>query len=85
MQVSFADVKTISALRLCLRVEEHTSGHYHLKELNYKQSFVEDGQTLAPNVIIYLDMTKVINGTMPIEGDEYDFTAGGYQYSLLDQ
>ena len=75
VQVLLADVKTIGALRLSLQGdEEHTTVHYHLKQLNFKQSFFKDGQTLAPNVTIHLDMTKVINETMPIEGEESDFT-----------
>ena len=74
VEVTLDDPKTIGAVRLGLYGKKHQSDHFHLKEMNFNQSFFKDGQVLAQNLPIQLTMTKVINQTTPMIGEESDFT-----------
>ena len=73
VQIDIADVRTIGALRLGLTGHGHTDGHYNLEDLHFYRTFSKDGQILARTLPIPLAVTKVINETKPIEGEEADF------------
>ena len=75
VQVTLADAKTIGALRLGLTGAASIAGRSTLKALNFSQSFALDGQLLASNLPIALDMTKVINETLPMTDEQSDFAA----------
>ncbi|UJR32395.1 hypothetical protein I4U23_019857 [Adineta vaga] len=70
VQILLEDVKTIGALRIGLVANGTESERFNLKELNFYQSFFKYGQILAQSLPITLHITKVINETLPITGDE---------------
>ncbi|CAF3684936.1 unnamed protein product [Rotaria sp. Silwood1] len=74
VQILIDDVKTIGALRIGLYGHGNESQHYRLKELNFYQSFSKIEQLLAQNLPIALALTKVINETLPMIGEESEFS-----------
>ncbi|CAF2822836.1 unnamed protein product [Rotaria sp. Silwood2] len=70
VQILIDDVKTIGGLRIGLYGHGNESEHYRLKELNFYQSFSKIGQILAQNLPIALALTKLINETLPMVGEE---------------
>ena len=75
VQILIADVQIMGALGIGLSGNGSKSEHYQLKTLNTYQSFAKSGQVLAQNLPITLSLTKVINETKPMTGDESDYTA----------
>ena len=75
VQITLADTKTIGALRVGLEGAGANTGRSTLKVLNFSQSIALDGQLLASNLPITLQVTKVINQTLPMTGDQSDFAA----------
>ena len=67
------DIQTICALRIGLSVDGSESEHYRLLPLNFHQSFFKMGQTLAQNLPIILDLSKIVNETYPMSGKEVDY------------
>ncbi|CAF0880425.1 unnamed protein product [Adineta ricciae] len=70
IQVSAEDVKTVGALRIGLYANGNETDQYHLKELNFYQSFFKFGQVLSQSLPITLDITKIINETLPISNEK---------------
>ncbi|CAF1203378.1 unnamed protein product [Rotaria sordida] len=74
VQITLDQIQTIGALRIGLSGDKHEEELYKLKELNFYGSFSKNGSVLAQTLPISLVLTKVINETIPIEGEESDFT-----------
>jgi hypothetical protein len=74
VQIFLADIQTIGGLRIGLSGPEDENEHYNRRELNFYQSFYKTGQILAQTLPIILDITKVINETAPMVGEESDFS-----------
>ncbi|CAF3728793.1 unnamed protein product [Rotaria sp. Silwood1] len=74
VQVTLDQIQTIGALRIGLSGDKQEEELYKLKELNFYESFSQNGSVLAQALPISLVLTKVINETMPIEGEESNFT-----------
>ncbi|CAF0746604.1 unnamed protein product [Adineta ricciae] len=70
IQVSAEDVKTVGALRIGLYANGSETDQYDLKELNFYQSFFKYGQVLSQSLPITLDITKIINETLPIRNEK---------------
>ena len=73
VEIDIADERTIGALQLGLSGHGHVDGHYILEDLHFYRTFYKDGQILARNLPIPLAITKVINETRPMSGEESDF------------
>ncbi|UJR32396.1 hypothetical protein I4U23_019858 [Adineta vaga] len=74
VQILLANTQIIGALRIGLSGAGHEDANYNLKELNFSQSFFKYNEVLAQNLPISLDITKVINETVAMVGEESDFT-----------
>jgi hypothetical protein len=74
IKIILDDIKTIGGLRIGLYGNEYEIEHYNLKELNFYQSFSKSGYILSQSLPIDLDITKVINETFPMIGEESDFS-----------
>jgi hypothetical protein len=74
VQIFLADIQIIGGLRVGLYGPGNESEHYNLQELNFYQSFFKTGEVLAQNLPIVLDITKVINETAPMVGEQSDFS-----------
>jgi hypothetical protein len=74
VQIFLADIQIIGGLRVGLYGPGNESEHYNLQELNFYQSFFKNGEVLAQNLPIVLDITKVINETAPMVGEQSDFS-----------
>ncbi|CAF1040639.1 unnamed protein product [Rotaria sordida] len=74
VEITLAGIQTIGALRIGLSGHSHEDELYHLKELNASQSFSKNGSLLAQTLPVALSLTKVINETLPMEGEEGNFT-----------
>ena len=70
VQILIADIQTIGALRMGLSGPESEGEHYELRQLNFYQSFFKTGQILAQNLPVTLHLTKVVNETYPMIGEE---------------
>ena len=73
VRIYIADSKTIGAIRIGLFGEKDECGSYSLKQLKFYQSFFNIGQILARNLPIAVSLTKVVNETLSIDGDESAF------------
>ncbi|CAF3967020.1 unnamed protein product [Rotaria sp. Silwood1] len=73
VQISAEDPKTIGGLGIGLSGHGHKSERYTLEELHFYQSFSKDGQMLAQDLIVNLALTKMINETKPMGGEESQF------------
>ena len=73
VQILIADIQTIGALRIGLSGHGMEDEHYELRELHFQQSFSKPGQILAQNLPITLDLTKVVNETFPMIGEEPNY------------
>jgi hypothetical protein len=74
VQIFLADIQTIGGLRIGLSGPGDENEHYNRRELYFYQSFYKNGQILAQTLPIVLDITKVINETAPMIGEESDFS-----------
>ncbi|CAF2978724.1 unnamed protein product [Rotaria sp. Silwood2] len=74
VQITLAQVQTIGGLRIGLSGGKHEEEFYQLKELNFYGSFSKNGSVLSQTLPVSLELTKVINETIPIEGEESHFT-----------
>jgi hypothetical protein len=74
IQVFVADTKTIGGLRIGLSGPGYGNGSYTLKELNFYQSFSQNGAILAQNLSVIFAITKVVNETKPLVGEESVFS-----------
>jgi hypothetical protein len=73
IQILLADIKTIGALRIGLSGDGHETESLTLRELHFYQSFSKDGEILAQTLPVALSITKVINKTQRMIGEESDF------------
>jgi hypothetical protein len=74
IQVLLDDVKTVGGLRMGLSANGSETEGFNCKELNFFQSFFKSGQILEQNLPINLDITKVINETLPMNGGVSDYS-----------
>ena len=73
IQIYLASVQTIGALRIGLSGHDSEQERYHLRELNFRQTFMKYGEIVATSLPITLELTKVINETISLTGEESDF------------
>jgi hypothetical protein len=74
VQVFVDDVNTIGGLSIGLSGDGQESEIYTLKELHFYQGFSKNGFLLSQTLPVTLAVTKVINETKPIVGEESIFT-----------
>ncbi|CAF0880444.1 unnamed protein product [Adineta ricciae] len=74
IQIYISGTQIIGALRVGLSSAGQEDEHYNLKELNFYQAFYKYGEVLTQNLSINLDMTKVINETAAMVGEESDYS-----------
>ncbi|CAF1136567.1 unnamed protein product [Adineta ricciae] len=74
IRIYISDTQIIGALRVGLSSAGHEDEHYNLKELNFYQAFYKYGEVLTQNLSINIDMTKVINETAAMVGEESDYS-----------
>jgi hypothetical protein len=64
----------MGAIRIGLTGPGYVNGSYELKELNFHQSYSKNGYALSRTLPVTIAMTKVINETKPMVGDESEFS-----------
>jgi hypothetical protein len=74
VQVFLDDTKMMGAIRIGLTGPGYENGSYELKELNFHQSYSKNGYALSRTLPVTIAMTKVINETKPMVGDESEFS-----------
>ncbi|CAF2732447.1 unnamed protein product [Rotaria sp. Silwood2] len=74
VEITLDSIQIIGALRIGLSGHSHEEELYNLKELHAFQSFSKNGSVLARTLPVALSLTKVINETLPMEGEEGNFT-----------
>jgi hypothetical protein len=74
VQVFLDDTKMMGAIRIGLTGPGYVNGSYELKELNFHQSYSKNGYALSRTLPVTIAMTKVINETKPMVGDESEFS-----------
>jgi hypothetical protein len=73
VEIFLEDSNTIGALRIGLSGPERTSKEYKLKKLHFYESFSKTGYILSRTLPVSIVMTKVINETKPMEGEQSEF------------
>jgi hypothetical protein len=73
VQVFLADTKTIGGLRVGLSGPGQKKERYTLKDLQFYESFWKNGHILSEALLVAIALTKVINETQRMSGDESDF------------
>ncbi|CAF1565342.1 unnamed protein product [Adineta ricciae] len=74
VKVFLEDTKTIGALRIGMSGDGIKKKKYELRELQFYQPFYKSGYMLSPNIPVALAITKIINETRAMEGDESDYS-----------
>ncbi|CAF4552186.1 unnamed protein product [Rotaria socialis] len=74
IEITLADVGIISALRIGLSGQKNEKEFYYLRELNSFQSFSKNGSILAHALPLAVSVTKVINVTVPMQGEKSNYT-----------
>ena len=74
VRVYLEDSKTVGGIRMGLSGLSNYSGSYTLRELNFRQAYWKNEHVLSRTLPVALSLTKVINETEPMEGDQSDFT-----------
>jgi hypothetical protein len=74
VKIFLADTQTIGALRIGLSDSGHEKKRYKLRDLGFYHSFSKNGYILSRTLPVSLQITKVINETQPMAGDESDFS-----------
>jgi hypothetical protein len=74
VQITLDDINTIGALSIGLSGSAHEVESYTLKELNFYQAFSKNGYLVSQTLPIALAMTKMINETKPMVGEESTFS-----------
>lgn len=75
IQISLENVKTIGALCIGLSGPGEEQENYSLKHLHFYRTFSKKGYMLSHTLAVSLEMTKVINETHPMTGEEFEFEA----------
>ena len=70
VRLILADSKTIGAINVGLSAEGHTEARNTLIDLHFQQSFSKAEQLLARTLPVALALSKVINETKPMTGEE---------------
>lgn len=74
IQIYLADIQTIGGLRVGLSGSAYKNEHYNQRDLQFHQGFYKDGQLLTQNLPIVFQLTKVINETVPMMGEESEYS-----------
>jgi hypothetical protein len=74
VQVFLEDAKTMGAIRIGLSGPGYENGSYKLQELAFYQAYSKSGYTLSRTLPVAIAMTKLINETKPMTGDESEFS-----------
>ena len=74
IQIYLSDIQTIGGLRVGLSGSSAKNEHYDRKELNFHKGFYKNGQILTKNLPVFFQLTKIINETFPMAGEESDYT-----------
>ena len=74
VRILLSDAKTIGGLRIGLSSPGHAKIlNYVLEELHFYQSFSKVGYLLSKTLPVTVDITKIINETKPMTGEESEF------------
>ena len=73
VRIFLADPKTIGGLRIGLSSPGHEETGYKLEELHFYQSFSKIGYMMSNTLPLALAMTKIINETKPMIGEESEY------------
>jgi hypothetical protein len=74
VRVLLADINTIGAVRVGLHGDQYATGRYTLKELDFYKSFYKNGSLLRKYIPIDFTLTKVINETVSMGGEDSKFS-----------
>ena len=74
IKILISDTKTIGGFRVGLFGAGEEVEYNTLKELHFYKSFSQSGAILSQNLTVNLAITKVINQTIPLVGEESNFT-----------
>ena len=74
VQVFLEDAKTMGAIRIGLSGPGYENGSYKLVELAFYQAYSKNGYILSRTLPVAVAMTKVINETKPMVGEELEFS-----------
>jgi len=74
VQVFLANTNMMGAMRIGLSSPGQNNENFILKELAFYQSYSKDGYTLSRTLPVAIAMTKVINETKPMTGDQSEFS-----------
>ncbi|CAF1038482.1 unnamed protein product, partial [Didymodactylos carnosus] len=75
LQFTLSDVQNIGGLRIGLSGPASKQEQYTLDELNFYQSFKKDGRMLSQNSKVNMQLTRIINETAALIGDESEFNS----------
>ena len=70
VRIEVADTRTIGALRLGLSGPPQQNEIYSLRELNFYEPFYKDGFILARTLPVSMSLTKVVNETISMDGEQ---------------
>ena len=73
VQIFLADVQSIGGLRVGLYGSPTKLKQHDRKALDFHQGFGKSGEILAQNLPILLELTKVINETLPLVDDDSQY------------
>ncbi|UJR19541.1 hypothetical protein I4U23_022671 [Adineta vaga] len=86
MQIVINDIQLIGSVRIGLSGNADKTMHHTLKELHFRQTFSINDRTLAQLVDVNLQLTKVINETESINGnDNSDYEGIWYPTFTVDE
>ncbi|CAF1681759.1 unnamed protein product, partial [Adineta ricciae] len=67
LKIVLSGVLPIGAITISMTAPSSEEDAYHLRELNFTQSYYGNGRMIAPDSTITMQLTKVINITEPID------------------
>jgi hypothetical protein len=74
VQVFLDDTKMMGAIRIGMTGPGYETGNYKLNELNFHQSYSKDGYALSRTLPVTIAISKVINETKSMVGEESEFS-----------
>ncbi len=74
VQVFLADTKMMGAIRIGMTGPGYEDKNYKLKELDFHQSYSKNGYALSRTLPVAIAISKVINETKPMTGEESEFS-----------
>jgi hypothetical protein len=73
VRITADDINTIGGLRIGLSSPGHTDNAFTLEELHFYKAFSKNGYLLSQTLPVAIAITKIINETKPMVGEESDY------------